>query len=61
MVFTVVNEMKKRFPDKDIYLISRMDSRRSKEEKEQYNFKIFTSRSYNLTFRNMFKIKTMER
>lgn len=58
MVFTVVNEMKKRFPDKDIYLISRMDSRRSKEEKEQYNFKIFTSRSYNLTFRNMFKIKT---
>lgn len=50
MVFTVVNEMKNRFPDKEIYLISRLDSRRSQEELSRYNFKIYTNRSYNLTF-----------
>ena len=40
MTFTVVDQMRKRFPEKDIYLFSRRDFRRSEEEKSQYSFEI---------------------
>ncbi len=38
MTFVAVDELKKRFPDHEIYLLSEMDKRRKKEEKEQYAF-----------------------
>ncbi len=38
MTFTVVNELKKRFPEKKIYLFSKLDS--LKHEKDIYNFNI---------------------
>lgn len=51
MVFTVVHELKKRFSDHDIYIISNLDyRRRSKEERDKYLFNIIPNRSYDLTF-----------
>ena len=38
MVFAAVDEMKKRFPDHQIYVLSERDCRRSKAEKEIYSF-----------------------
>lgn len=43
MVFTVVNEMKKKYPNKNIYLFSTMDYERKEEDKEKYNFEILPS------------------
>ena len=39
MTFTVVGQMKRRFPDKDIYLFSTPDFRRPDREKRKYTFK----------------------
>lgn len=39
MVFVAVDELKKRFPDHEIYVLSEMDRRRPKEELEQYAFR----------------------
>ena len=38
MVFVTVDELKKRFPDHEIYVLSELDLRRPKEELEQYAF-----------------------
>lgn len=38
MVFITVDEMKKRFPNHQIYVLSEMDYRRSDKEKDIYNF-----------------------
>lgn len=38
MTFIAVDEMKKRFPDHQILVLSEMDLQRSKEEREQYAF-----------------------
>jgi colanic acid/amylovoran biosynthesis protein len=40
MTFTVVDQMKRRYPDKEIVLLSIMDYKRSKSDREKYNFKI---------------------
>ena len=40
MTFITVQEMKSRFPDKEIIVYSDLDSKRSKEEKDNYKFKI---------------------
>ncbi|GAE28192.1 hypothetical protein JCM9140_4400 [Halalkalibacter wakoensis JCM 9140] len=40
MTFTTVNEIKSRFKDKEIVLLSSRDYLRDKNEKEQYSFKI---------------------
>lgn len=40
MTFTVVNQMKRRFPNKKIYLLSSLDFERKPKEKKIYNFKI---------------------
>lgn len=40
MTFITADEMAKRYPDKEVVLLSNMDSRRSKEEREQYTFRI---------------------
>ncbi|AKB71753.1 hypothetical protein MSMAC_1863 [Methanosarcina mazei C16] len=40
MTFTTVDQIRRRFPDKNIYLFSTPDFHRSKNEKEIYNFKI---------------------
>ncbi len=40
MTFITADEMAKRYPDTEMVLLSNMDSRRSKEEREQYKFKI---------------------
>ena len=39
MTFTVVDQMKRRFPDKDVYLFSTPDFRRPDREKGKYTFK----------------------
>ena len=39
MTFVTVNELKKRFPDHEIYLLSELDLLRPEEEKEQYAFR----------------------
>ncbi len=39
MTFVTVYELKKRFPDHQIYLLSEMDRQRSEEEKAQYAFR----------------------
>jgi colanic acid/amylovoran biosynthesis protein len=38
MTFTVVDQIRRKFPDKDIYLFSKRDYDRPKKEKEQYRF-----------------------
>lgn len=38
MTFIAVDEMKKRFPDHQIYVLSEMDLQRPKAEREKYNF-----------------------
>ena len=38
MIFTVVDQIKRRFPDKDIYLFSTQDFNRSEKEKNIYDF-----------------------
>jgi len=40
MTFTVVDQMAKRYPDKDVYLFSGRDYNRDDEEKDQYAFDI---------------------
>ena len=40
MTFTVVDQMKKRFPNKKIYLFSTVDFKRKDEEKNKYKFNI---------------------
>ncbi|HYF75369.1 MAG TPA: polysaccharide pyruvyl transferase family protein, partial [Candidatus Nitrosocosmicus sp.] len=40
MTFTVINEIRTRFPDKEIVLLSTKDFNSSVEEKEKYNFEI---------------------
>ena len=40
MTFTVITEIKKMFPNKEIILLSRKDYDRDKQEKEIYNFEI---------------------
>ncbi len=40
MTFTVVDQMKRKFPDKNIYLLSTVDFKRDEEEKIKYNFEI---------------------
>lgn len=40
MTFTVVNEIRKRYPEKKIILLSSLDFKRSKEDKEKYRFVI---------------------
>ncbi len=40
MTFTVVDQMAKRYPDKDVYLLSGRDYNRDDEEKDQYAFDI---------------------
>ncbi|MFC6905802.1 polysaccharide pyruvyl transferase family protein [Halalkalicoccus tibetensis] len=40
MTFTVVDQLSERFPEKDIYLLSRRDYERPPEEKSQYTFDI---------------------
>jgi len=40
MTFTVVDQMTKRYPEKDIYLLSRRDYERDPKEKAQYEFEI---------------------
>jgi coenzyme F420-reducing hydrogenase beta subunit/polysaccharide pyruvyl transferase WcaK-like protein len=40
MIFTVVDQLKRKFPDKTIYLLSTPDFNRTEEEKAKYNFKI---------------------
>ena len=40
MTFTVVDQLKRKFPDKTIYLLSTADFNRTKEEKAKYNFEI---------------------
>lgn len=40
MTFITADEMAKRYPDLEVVLLSNMDSRRSKEEREQYTFRI---------------------
>lgn len=40
MTFTVVEQMTKRYPEKDIYILSRRDYERDSEEKAQYEFEI---------------------
>lgn len=40
MTFTVINEMKDKYPDAEILLLSSMDYERPSEEKERYNFEI---------------------
>lgn len=39
MTFVAVDELKKRFPGHEIYLLSEMDRRRPKEERDQYAFR----------------------
>ncbi len=39
MVFVAVDELKKRFPDHEIYVLSELDQRRPKDELEQYAFR----------------------
>ena len=39
MTFVAVDECKKRFPNHKIYVLSEMDLRRSKEDKDQYAFR----------------------
>ena len=41
MTFLTVSELRKRFPDHTIYVLSEMDSRRDKEELENYRFNVF--------------------
>ena len=38
MTFVTVNELKKRFPEHQIYLLSEMDKNRTEEEKKRYKF-----------------------
>ena len=38
MTFVAVDELKKRFPEHEIYLLSEMDLERPKAEREQYAF-----------------------
>lgn len=38
MVFVTVDELKRRFPDHEIFLLSAMDLQRPREEREQYAF-----------------------
>lgn len=40
MTFTVVSEFRHRFPEKDIYLLSSSDFKRSADERSQYQFEI---------------------
>ena len=40
MTFTVVDQLSKRFPEKDVYLFSSRDYRRPAKEKSQYTFEI---------------------
>lgn len=40
MVFISTDELRRRFPDREIVVLSKMDMRRSKEEREKYRFKI---------------------
>ncbi len=40
MTFTVVDQMTKRYPEKDVYLLSGRDYKREHEEKKQYDFEI---------------------
>ena len=40
MTFTVVDQIKRRFPDKEIYLFSRLDFRREEKKKNIYAFNI---------------------
>lgn len=40
MTFTAVDELKKRFPAKNIYLLSELDFQRDPEEKDKYKFNI---------------------
>jgi len=40
MTFTVVDQMTKRYPKKDVYLLSGRDYERNHKEKEQYDFEI---------------------
>jgi len=40
MTFTTVDQLKRRFPDKDIYLFSTQDASRPEEEKAKYAFRI---------------------
>lgn len=40
MTFVTVDQLKKRFPDKEVILISSQDYNRNKEDKDQYLFKI---------------------
>ncbi|MBR1771977.1 MAG: polysaccharide pyruvyl transferase family protein [Lachnospiraceae bacterium] len=40
MIFITVDELTKRFPDREIVVVSNMDYRRSAEDKAQYRFRI---------------------
>lgn len=40
MTFITADEMAKRYPDREVVLLSNMDYRRSKEEREKYKFRI---------------------
>ena len=40
MTFITINEVRKRFPNHEVLLISDLDSKRSEKDKEQYNFRI---------------------
>lgn len=41
MTFNVVSQLKKHYPKAEIFIMSSMDYKRPKKEKEQYNFKIY--------------------
>ena len=40
MTFITIDQLKKRYPEKEIILISNQDYRRAEEEKKQYSFRI---------------------
>lgn len=41
MSFITIDEMKKRFPNHEVILLSTLDDKRNEEEKSKYNFKIY--------------------
>lgn len=43
MTFITVSELKKRFPDHEIYILSDVEIKRDKSELEKYNFKVICS------------------
>lgn len=56
MTFTVVDELKKRFPEKNIYLLSNIDFKRPENEKIKYNFNILPEGGPRIKLRDIYPV-----